>query len=343
MLLWVNAHGGYMLGLILLGMFVVCEWGSYWMVATPDSSDKAKLIWLTKIAIATIIMSSINPWFVSHWLYPFQVMGSVYSQYISEWQSPNIHQLGFKVYLFLILIFFMTYIYKERKPDLTEIIIPIVLMVLGFAAIRNLPLATLALTPFIAKAISREQIDKIAGNWQRIGLSDLYKRWIGNGKQLGGAEIVLNWLLLTVLLIGLFVWYPAHQENADKENGMIPVKAVNFISNEALPGNIFNTYHFGGYLIYRLYQNYRVFIDGRVDMYGEDFFKDYYKIISVQEGWKAAFDKYPIDYVLTDKNEPLSQLLQLHDEFKLIYEDKFNAILVRNQPAYAKVIEKYGH
>ena len=153
----------------------------------------------------------------------------------------------------------------------------------------------------------------------------------------------MNWLLLSVLLISLYFWYPAYYFNADNENKMIPVKAVDFISKTAIPGRIFNTYSYGGYLIYRLYPSQLVFIDGRVDMYGDDFFKDYYKITGIQHGWKATFDKYKIDYVLTEKNEPLLQLLQLQNEFRLVYEDKDNSVLVRNSPRYATIIAKYGH
>lgn len=342
MLIWVNAHGVYMLGLMLLGIFVACEWGNYWIAATWDGRDKAKLIQLTKIALATLLMSSINPWFVSHWLYPFQVMNSVSCESISEWQSPNFHQWSYKYYLILVLIFFTSYIYKERKPDLTELIIPIALIVLGFVAVRNIPLATLVITPFIVKAISSEQISLINRYWQRIGLSRLYKRWFCSGKQLGSTETSLNWLLLVAIVIGTYIWYPSIQMNADKENRIIPVKAVDFISNVAIPGRIFNTYHYGGYLIYRLYPSQHVFIDGRVDMYGDEFYNEYLKIMNVQNGWKNAFDKYKIDYVITDKNEPLSQLLQSHDEFRLVYEDQNNSVLVRNSPRYAKLIETYG-
>jgi hypothetical protein len=342
MVIWVNAHGGYMLGLMLLVMFVACEWGNYWIDATWDGRDKAKLIQLTKIAVATVLMSSINPWFVSHWLYPFQVMNSVSGESISEWQSPNFHHWGFRAYLMLVLIFFVTYIYKERKPDLTELIIPIALMVLGFVAVRNIPLATLTLTAFTAKALSHDLITKILGYWHRIGLSRLYKISIGSGKQLGSTETSLNWLLLVAIVIGTYIWYPSIQMNADKENRIIPVKAVDFISNVAIPGRIFNTYHYGGYLIYRLYPSQHVFIDGRVDMYGDEFYNEYLKIMNVQNGWKNAFDKYKIDYVITDKNEPLSQLLQSHDEFRLVYEDQNNSVLVRNSPRYAKLIETYG-
>lgn len=343
MLIWVNAHAGYMMGLILVGMFVVCEWGNYWNSFSRNVEERNKLIRLTQIAILTMVVSAINPWFIAHWLYPFQVMASESSQVISEWQSPNFHEWTNRLFLVLVFMFFIATIYKERKPDLTEVLIPIVLMTLGFFSVRNIPLATLTLTPFIAKAISQEQVTWMLNIWRSTGLNHLYKSSIGGGKQLGRGEVLLNWLLLFVITIGLYSWYPNYESSNEKADALIPIKAADFVSNVGISGRMFNTYHFGGYLIYRLYPLQHVFIDGRADMYGDRFFNEYQKIINVGSGWKESFDKYKIDYVITGKNEPLSQLLQSNEEFRLVYYDQYNAVLVRNQPDFYKIIKKYGH
>jgi hypothetical protein len=342
MLIWVNAHGGYMLGLILVGMFVVCEWTNYWIYINRHGVERNKLIWLTKVAILTFLISAINPWFVAHWLYPFQVMALDSTSKINEWQSPNFHEWGSRAYLTLVLVFFVSTIYKERKPDLTELLIPIALMTLGFFALRNIPLATLTLVTFTAKAISQEQVVWVIGVWQRSGLKRIYQGSIGSGKQLGGGVFFLNWLLLFTILSGLYFWYPTFDSNYDKANKLLPVKAAEFISNAGISGRMFNSYHFGGYLIYRLFPKQLVFIDGRADMYGDSFFKDYLNIIDLGPDWKGTFDKYKIDYVITGKHEPLSQLLVSNGEFRLVYNDLNDAVLVRNEPRFAKVIEKYG-
>jgi hypothetical protein len=78
-------------------------------------------------------------------------------------------------------------------------------------------------------------------------------------------------------------------------------------------------------------------------MYGDGFFNEYSNIINAGPGWKKAFDKYRVDYVITGRNEPVSQLLQSRGEFRLVYDDKYNAVLVRNQHRFENLIEKYGH
>jgi len=94
MVVWVNAHGGYMLGLALTGLFVICEWANYWTHIERDKEQKQRLVRLTLVAIATTLASAINPGFLGHWLYPFQVMGLEATRSIQEWQRPGLPGLG---------------------------------------------------------------------------------------------------------------------------------------------------------------------------------------------------------------------------------------------------------
>ena len=343
MVVWVNTHGGYMLGLALVGLFMACEWTNYWILSERDEKQKQRLFRLTLAVVATALASSINPGFLGHWLYPFQVMGLEATRQISEWQSPDFQDWGTRGYLILVLAFFVSYTYMVRKPDFTELIIPTFLMVLGFIAIRHVPLAALTLIPFIAIALSQGPAAGISTLWHRTGLGQFYGRWIGGGKQLGKGEYLLNWLLLLAIAFGLSVFYPIyHANDEDKANASLPVKAAEFVANAGITGHMFNTYHFGGYLIYRLYPAQRVFIDGRADMYGDAFFNEYQEIIGVTSGWEKTFNKYQIDYVISKRDGPLRQLLQARGDFRLVYDDKYNSVLVRNAPRYADIIAKYG-
>jgi hypothetical protein len=343
MVVWVNAHGGYMLGLALAGLFMACEWANYWVLSERNEKQKLQLVRLTFAVVATALASAINPGFLGHWLYPFQVMGLEATRQISEWQSPDFHDWGTRGYLMLALAFFVSYTYMVRKPDFTELFIPTLLLFASFIAIRHIPLAALTLISFIALALSRGPAAGLSALWHRTGLALVYERWIGGGKQLGNGEYVLNWVFLLVIVFSLAVFYPIyHAKDEGKANAELPVKAAEFVANAGIAGHMFNSYGFGGYLIYRLYPAQKVFIDGRADMYGDAFFKEYAKIIGVKSGWEKTFDKYQIDYVITGRDEPLRQILQARGDFRLVYEDEHNSVLVRNAPRYADIIAKYG-
>jgi len=64
-----------------------------------------------------------------------------------------------------------------------------------------------------------------------------------------------------------------------------------------LQGNMFNNDEIGDYVIYWLYPNYKVFMDGRSDMYGESILKEYLKVSAIETGWKDVLDKYDINYI----------------------------------------------
>lgn len=343
MVIWVNAHGGYLVGIMLFGLFVVCEWANYLIFSARDSKKQHQLRQLTIAAATTTIASAINPEFFAHWLYPFQVAGMDVTRQISEWKSPGFQDWGTRSYLLLVLAFFISYTYMPRKPDLTELIIPTFFMLLGFAAIRHVPLATLALMPFIAIALARNNPAVACAAWHRTKLWQFYKKWIGGGKQVNHGEHWLNWLSLFIIALGLTAYYPVYNARIENQiNAILPVKAADFIKSTGINGRMFNSYNFGGYLIYRLYPEQKVFIDGRADMYGDDFVNEYVKIAKVQPGWEKAFDKYNIDYVIIGLNEPLTQLLRVRGDFRLVYADDHHAVLVRNEPRYAGIIAKYA-
>ncbi|HYL77372.1 MAG TPA: hypothetical protein VEU96_24375 [Bryobacteraceae bacterium] len=57
-----------------------------------------------------------------------------------------------------------------------------------------------------------------------------------------------------------------------------PVGAADYLLANHVPGPLFNTYEHGGYLIWRLWPQYKVFIDGR--SLSETLYKDYQQILS---------------------------------------------------------------
>jgi len=340
MVLWVNMHGGYVVGAALLVLFTSCEFVSYWQRNRLDKTRRKQLSKLALITLITILSSALNPDFISHWLYPINVMSMEASRsLISEWRSPDFHVLSVQYTLLLILGFFITYAYREIKPDLTEVVIPVFFIATGFVAYRHMPFAILSVIPFAGLAFVKGAAATLSES--RVGM--LYKKHMTSGRQLGDTEYLLNWVFTLVAAIALLLCYPVVEQRNQKEiDSMIPVKATEFIIKTGLNGRMFNTYHFGGYLIYRLYPDQRVFIDGRADMYGDAFLQEYNSINYGESGWEKLFEKHAIDYVICTRDAPIRQLLMLRADFRLIYDDGDNSILVKDIPRYAEIIANHG-
>jgi len=108
-------------------------------------------------------------------------------------------------------------------------------------------------------------------------------------------------------------------------------KAVKYLKDKQIKGQIFNPYFMGGFLSFHLYPNIKTFIDGRFEHYCETVNQDYYHIIQAENNLKYLLDKYQIDifflplykqYVKLQKRLP-----QLN--YELVYKDYQTNIFIR--------------
>lgn len=342
MVVWVNAHGGFIVGIAFTAMFTATEWITHWNDETRTPEQRRRLVRLSIVALATAVASAINPGWLEHWLYPFQVLQMAANDRIQEWQSPNFHTVGPRAYLLLVLFLMVAYMYAEPKADVTELLLPGCLLASGFIAVRHVPLAVLGLLPFLARALSRGGIATISDRWHRSALQKIYAKSVSS-KELGRGEFLLNWVVLATLSIGLALFAPNFFAK-DKEHAkaLLPVDAADFLISRGVHGNIFNSYNHGGYLIYRLSPALKVFIDGRVDVYGDQLFLDFLDIYEGKSSWREKFDRLEIDYAVVDKDAPIRQLLMVHTDFKEIYSDRHHSVLMRDAPRRTALLSRAG-
>jgi hypothetical protein len=138
-----------------------------------------------------------------------------------------------------------------------------------------------------------------------------------------------------VLLFGL--WVCAHQGrlgsrqlmNAEFDPKRFPVHATDLIRAQQISEPIFSLDSWGGYLIYRLYPRVKVIVDDRHDLYGEQFLKNYLKIIHVEPGWDKQLDQWKVTRVLLPANSALASTLKQSSDWKIISDDEVAILLQR--------------
>jgi len=108
----------------------------------------------------------------------------------------------------------------------------------------------------------------------------------------------------------------------------IPVDAIEFLNKARPAGPIFNSYNWGGYLIWELAQ-YPVFVDGRTDLYDDIFLREYLSTVFGQDGWEQTLDRYGINLVLIESQSLMGRLLTERTAWELIYQDEMATIFVR--------------
>ncbi|MBZ0165531.1 MAG: tetratricopeptide repeat protein, partial [Candidatus Omnitrophica bacterium] len=128
-----------------------------------------------------------------------------------------------------------------------------------------------------------------------------------------------------------------------------PVKAGNFIVENQIKANIFNDFNSGAYLIGRTFPNIKVFMDGRTELYGGEFFKEYIKIW--QDGNPEVFEAMVERYNLTgaflnssreDIPEKILSYLDKNEDWIPVYFDHDGVFFLRNVPQHREMIERYA-
>ena len=111
----------------------------------------------------------------------------------------------------------------------------------------------------------------------------------------------------------------------------LPLEAAEYLRNHDLPGQMFNSYNWGGYLIWSLYPEKPVFIDGRTDLYALNgtVLADYSQVHWIRPGWEEILDRYDTGFVVTEHTGLLDTVLAERAGWRVIHRDDLAVIYQR--------------
>lgn len=344
-LLWANLHGGFILGIVIIFIYLFSETVKYLTkrFGRPLPLSSLKLL----IAVGTIsaLVSLINPNSYNVISVLVELEQSLYKDAIIETSSPirllnsgfyNISDPIFFSSAVLLFLYVVLFFVNRRKLDLTDVLILLSLTSMSMSAVRYIPffapVATLMIARYGVTAIPKFPMkDRFAGLRRK-------------------AEVLLPLVLSAVLVV---VLVQGNVFQSRKEKKTYPEGAVRFLKEHKIYGNMFNPYNWGGYLIWALYPDYKVFIDGRGLI--EQVFLEYGSIMDASrrnfEGipiWKAYINTYGVDFILTYSVDPFSGELvplipaMLSDpEWHLVYMDNNSLIFLKDDPANGEMIRQF--
>jgi hypothetical protein len=327
MIPWVNLHGGFALGLALQGLFLLGSLLERWP-ASPHPKWKAAIS-NHRIPMAVLLLSvlatGVNPFGYELLLFPFQVSKGVFSSSIGEWLPPNFQQLWF-FRLYILLIIFLLF-FNGPRISWTSRLFALFFLNAALTHSRHVSIAGLFLTPFLVEAMrpwaqQLAQRRRTKGSQPELSLSrvsgPVATALLGFGMLAASAGQWPLWEKLSSTLIPL----------PDK----FTVGAVSYLKEHPPRGNLYNQDEWGDYLIYAMDPPPRLFVDGRLDMYGERILEDYLKIRDIKEGVEEVLREYEIDWVLFPPS-PLTRYLKAKREWKEAYRDDQAVILLRTSEA----------
>lgn len=333
MLVWVNLHGGFILGLIMIIVYIAGNLLTLFLSHSGERNGLRKKIGiLCFIFIGCFITACLNPYGVNILIFPFKLMKNTFiMDHVNEFISPDFHRpMPFKYIMFLIIALPAI---VSIQWDFIEILLILLFTNMALFSARFIPLFCIVVSPVLSRRIRepfhngiRSFIETLKVRSEKIEKIDMLSR----------GHI---WAIITVSLIILFAIEGRIEFQFDRN--MKPVDAVEFLKKEQIKGNMFNNDEFGDYIIYAAWPQYRVFFDGRSDMYGSERMKEYFKVARVEPGWDEVLNKYNINFIVFNANSSLSLFLMERDDWKLIYADKIANIFVKNTPDNRYLIEKY--
>ena len=219
------------------------------------------------------------------------------------------------------------------KTDIIEVSLVLVFTYMALYSARHIPLFAIVVAPILVRHI------ELMLQKSNSKLINLFKSRCKNLDSLDAQLKGYVWPVIVTIAVCILANAAFIQFTFDKTRA--PVDAVSFLEKESVKGNMFNSDQFGDYVIYAAWPKYKVFVDGRSDMYGSDRMKEYMKVALVQPGWKEVLAKYDINFIIYNANSPVSLLLSESDNWRLVYADKTAIVFVKNVAANRELINKY--
>jgi hypothetical protein len=326
MLVWVNVHGGFLLGFFLLGIFWLASlwtWFSARQNRIEESFQKIaggrRTRTLTWIGILSAAASLLNPygWNLHRHAYAY-LSNRFLMNHIEEFQSPNFHGIAQRCFLLLLLITVAAVAVRGRKLRISEILLVLFAIYAGLYASRNIPVSSILLVLIVGPLLPA------------IDLSGFIRRMSAFDSRLRGQVWPVVAIVVTLLIainggrVGSAKWMDAHFDPT-----RMPVAAIGRLQQMPINGPVLAPDYWGGYLIYRLYPRAQVVIDDRHDLYGEAVLKSYLKMVHVEPGWTEFLDQRSISIAVLPTKCPLAVILAQTQGWHVAYADDVAAMFIR--------------
>jgi hypothetical protein len=362
MLLWVNLHGGWLFGMVVLGIYALAAFvesvraRNHDVFAQIHAAQRARAMATAWGASAIATLANPFGWHLHTHIYRY--LGDRYlMNHIDEFRSPDFHgwaQRSFAIILVLVLIAFTGNRFSDGHPAghrkslrLSHLLVALLAVYAGLYSSRNIPTSSMLLVllagPILWNDFAALADKPGAWRWVRHGaarISDFSGRMAVQETQLQGHlwPIVAVGLAFAICLHGGRL-VSRQLIHADFDPEKMPIAAVAFL--EESQGKqlhrqpVFSTDAWGGYLIYRMYAGRmssppKVVVDDRHDLYGSTRIRQYLILMQAEPGWQSVLIDWQIRTALLPTDSTLANLLrELPQDWHVVYEDKVAVVLER--------------
>ena len=322
MAVWVNLHAGYLIGLVLIGVTIVGIVLDSWVAREKLTLHWPRLKTLIFVFLACMVAVNLNPQGPRIFVFPFEFfLSPVQQDMVTDWLSPNFHEKDLLPLAVLILLTIAALALSPKRPRPSEVLLFLSTLYATLKSGRHMDIFALAATPLLAEYLQ---------NWME---TTSFAKVFGPAKPTTPGDhrraIVFNIMLFVPVAACIFkLKAEIYSPPVQKKLG-VPVDAVAYVKDNQISGNtITDPNIWGGYLIWALPSN-PVYIDGRVDMYGDDFAKNYIDMSSGITRWQEPFEKYGVQVAILKSKSVLRVQLAESPQWQQVYEDDMAVVFRR--------------
>ena len=281
-------------------------------------------------ALGCLAASLVNPYSYHLHVHMLEYLSDPYlALHIAEFLSVSFHHPLAIFFESMLLLGALAACWHASKRSFTE---PLMLLIWAHGALlstRNIPIFMLVAAPPVASMLQAwmERLPRtdVAGWVQRAAAGfDAVSLRINETDSIGRWHA---FSVLGVLVVGALLYAPHPPEIFRPEFSpkKFPAGAIDVLKRDPA-ARIFTTDQWGDYLIYRLYPNTRVFVDGRSDFYGTEFAKKYVEVLQINYGWDKTLAGFGVDTVLMPPGAPLAGALKESAHWRVVYDDGVSVV-----------------
>ena len=352
-ILWVNTHALFILGLLILISNCLGE-----LLSWLSSRGKERVSFPKReclVAVASCCVTVVNPYGLQGALFPLTLFGringelQVFTMGIREFARPLAQydlSLTLFLYKFLLIAGLFSFLLNHKRFPPAHGILFFTFAYLSLLARRNI-----APFSFVACFLILKNLEGLFSEkphfLERLQESFVVKRM---------KPVFNTGLFAFVLLLPIpFVTHAFYEreEGFYKRFGLgisehrYCIQAADFIEKSGVSGNFFNSgLEIGDYLLWRFYPDRKVFMDGRLEVYGAHFLEELFQLLNVPSLWPKWVETYRINFCILDhtneRNEGLLRWVFHSPEWGLIYLDEQIAIFIKRIPENREILEKYA-
>jgi hypothetical protein len=313
-LLWVNTHGSWIVGLGTVALYIVAGLMSFQIGSLEARRwTNAERLRLEIVLLLSLVAIPITPYGARLAGYPFTVASTlpISVANILEWQVMPFNLGGGKLFLVLLLGFFLAQVVFRFSWHLAELLLFLFGTAMACLHLRFLLLFVPFFAPLAATMLAR--------------FLPAYNKHKD--------QYLLNLVLMAGVIIAVAHYFPSKADMGKKVAAQFPVQALEYMRAHSVPGPLFNSYGFGGYMIEA---GYKTFIDGRSELFEQTgVLGDYMHMTLVKPGALQVLRGYGIQSCLVQQDEPFATLLASSPDWNKVYSDAVSALYVKRNASDA--------